>query len=69
MESYTCFEAEGSIQEDGGTYRYGIVCLTCIGLSNLIDCKTAYSDACKTSSTLPVRTTVLLKMNPRLPNM
>jgi len=31
--------------------------------------KTAYTDACKTHSTIPVYTTVFLKMNPWVRNM
>jgi len=38
--------------------------------ANKLSCKwkTAFIDACKTHYTIPARTTVLLKMNPRICN-
>ena len=64
------------LQEDGFVYRHGILCFKCIGISSLVGrrgCrtqsstyKTAYTDAFKTHYTVPVYTTVFLKMNPRV---
>jgi hypothetical protein len=48
------------LQQDGCIYRYGIACCTY---------KTADTDACKTYYTIPVYTTVFLKMNARFRNM
>jgi len=60
---------------------YGIVCFTSISVSSILGrraysitsttCtyKTAHTDACKTHCTIPVRTTVFLKINPRFRNM
>jgi len=48
------------------TYRYGIEWCICISISTY---KAAYTDACKTHSTISVRTTVFLKTNPRFRNI
>ena len=57
------------LQEDSCIYIYGLVCSVCISISSLYrthTCtyETPYPDACKTSCTIPVRTTFSLKMNP-----
>jgi len=63
------------LQEDGCICNYGMVRFTCISISSLVGgrvssiYKTAYNDACKTHSTLPMHKTVFLKMNPRVRNM
>ena len=53
------------------------MCFTCISISSLTDShtrtlsfthKTAYTAACRTHYTIPVRTTLFLKMNPRVRN-
>jgi len=55
--SSTCFEPEGS---SSGRRLYR---------THSSSYKTACTDACKTHYTVPEKTTVFLKMNPRFRNM
>ena len=78
--SSTCFEPQGSSSGRQLYVQYGTVCFTCISI-RVEECfsysyrthssiyKTAYTDACKTDYTIPVYTTVFLKMNTRNRNM
>jgi len=70
MASFTCFETEGS---SSGRRLYAQVCYNNV-LSASVQAvsstyKTAYTDACKTCYSIPMRTTVFLKMNSRFRNM
>jgi hypothetical protein len=51
------------------TNSYVIVLPTAQHRTHSSTYQTAYTDACKTHCTLPVRTAVFLKMNPRVRNM
>jgi len=52
------------LQEDGLTYRNGIVCIYTVLPTRLLDLMHAHSHY-----TIPPRKTVSLKMNPRVRNM
>jgi len=70
--SSTCFEPKGSSSGRRLCVQlwYGMVYFVYMQKHKL-SCrgKTACNDACKTHRTIPVCTTVFLKMNPRVRNM